>query len=128
MPNLTKVKSVKNAELFKDEKDQFYIKIQNVRFSYPHIAKPFKGKNDKGEDQSKYGVKAMLPYPTHREAFNLVTQVIADMLKANKGAVSPATRSSCVMAPTWAMNCTWSIGLSRPTSRNNRRPVPRTTR
>lgn len=87
MPNLTKVKSVKNAELFKDEKDQFYIKIQNVRFSYPHIAKPFKGKNDKGEDQSKYGVKAMLPYPTHREAFNLVTQVIADMLKANKGAV-----------------------------------------
>jgi hypothetical protein len=69
---------VKNAVLY----DDGTIKIMNVRFSYPHLRKPYKGKNDKGEP--KYGVVGLLNKKTHKEAKELIEDRIAEVMKENK--------------------------------------------
>lgn len=98
MPNLISLRTVENAELFKAStpdkkgKDVLYIKLKNGRFSYPHIDKPYKGKNDKGEEQSKYGVKFMMPYGTHKAACDLVAETIEKILKINGDAILASDR------------------------------------
>lgn len=71
-------KKVKNAILYADGT----IRLSGVRFSYPHLDKPYKGKDDKGE--AKYGLTAMLPKKTHKAARELVQERIDQLLKENK--------------------------------------------
>jgi len=71
-------KKVKNAVLYTDGT----IRISGVRFSYPHLAKSYKGDDDKGE--AKYGIVGMLPKKTHRAARDLINERIEELLKENK--------------------------------------------
>lgn len=71
-------KKVKNAILYTDGT----IRISGVRFSYPHLRRPYKGDDDKGE--AKFGVVALLPKKTHRAAKDLIKERIEELLKENK--------------------------------------------
>ncbi len=71
-------KKVKNAVLY----DDGLIRISNVRFSYPHLRKPYKGKDDKGE--AKFGITALLPKDTHKAAKALIQERIDEVMKENK--------------------------------------------
>lgn len=72
------VKKVKNAILY----DDGCILISNVRLSYPHLKKPYKGDGDQGE--AKYGVVGLLPKDTHKAAKKLIEERIDELLKENK--------------------------------------------
>lgn len=62
----------------------------DIRGSYPHIAKPYAGKNDRGEDQTpKYGIVGQLPKSTHAPAKDLLIEVMNGLLKEAK--VDPKT-------------------------------------
>ncbi len=71
-------KKVKNAILYTDGT----IRISGVRFSYPHLAKAYKGDDDKGEP--KFGLVGMMPKKTHEAAKKLIEERIAELLKENK--------------------------------------------
>jgi hypothetical protein len=71
-------KKVKNAILYTDGT----IKIMGVRFSYPHLAKPYKGADDKGE--AKFGLVGMMPKKSHKAARDLIQERIDELLKENK--------------------------------------------
>lgn len=73
------VKRVKNATLYEGG----YVKLMNVRVSYPHLDKPYAGE-DGGEP--KFGMVSMLNKKEHKDAIALVDSAIADLLKANKNA------------------------------------------
>lgn len=81
---------VKNAVLY----DDGLIKLMNVRFSYPHLRKPFGGKK-RGKDDGgdpKYGIIAMLDKKTHKEAKRLIEDRIAELLKEAKVKALPADK------------------------------------
>ncbi len=71
-------KKVKNAILYADGT----IRLSGVRFSYPHLAKAYKGDDDKGEP--KFGLVGMMPKATHKAAHDLIDERIAELLKENK--------------------------------------------
>lgn len=79
-------KKVKNAILYTDG----LIKIIGVRFSYPHLDKPYKGDGDQGE--AKYGLVGMMPKGTHEAAKKLIDERIAALLKENKVKALPADK------------------------------------
>ncbi len=83
MAKLEIVKQVKNAILYQDEKEQFYIRIDGVRFSYPFVGTPSKDENDNGDEVKKWRIVAMLPKKTHVEAKDLVVEIIQKLIKAN---------------------------------------------
>ena len=62
------------------------IKIENVRFSYPHLDKPYAGKNNDGSQagKPKFGIVGMLPKKTHAAAKELVVEAMNELLAANK--------------------------------------------
>lgn len=74
----TPVKKVKNAILY----DDGTIKVMNVRYSHPHLDKPYKGKNDSGE--AKFSVTGMLGKDTHVAAKKLIDARIEEVMKENK--------------------------------------------
>lgn len=77
------VKKVPNAVLYSDGT----IRIDNVRASYPHLDKPWAGKDADGDEgkkkTAKYGIVGLLPKDTHKQAKDLVKQAIMDMMAAN---------------------------------------------
>lgn len=76
-------KRVKNAILYTNG----CIKVENVRFSYPHLDKPFAGKakNDEGKAATpKYGIVGMLPKKTHAEAKELIVEAMNALMQANE--------------------------------------------
>lgn len=87
-------KRVANAILYTNG----MIKIENVRFSYPHLDKPYAGKG--GDDDSKkakpkYGIVGMLPKKTHVEAKNLIVEAMNDLLKQNDNATVSSDKKFC---------------------------------
>jgi hypothetical protein len=76
------VKKVKNAVLY----DDGLIRVSNVRFSHPHLDRPYKGSNDSDNKNAvaKYGVTGMLPKDTHSAAKKLIEERIEAILKENK--------------------------------------------
>ena len=81
----TVVKKVQNAVLYSDGT----IRIDNVRFSYPHLDEPYAGKDDDGKaGKAKYGVVGMLPKKTHTAAKDLIKYAINELLKENDAKVS----------------------------------------
>lgn len=70
-------KKVKNAILYTDGS----IRISGVRFSYPHLAKAYKGD---GDGEAKFGIVGLLPKDTHAAAKKLIEERIAELLKDNK--------------------------------------------
>lgn len=81
MAERTLVKKVKNGALYSDGT----VRIDNVRFSHPHIDKAWGGKDDDGKEQAKkFSVVGLAPKTTHGEVQKLLVQVINDILKENK--------------------------------------------
>jgi hypothetical protein len=58
------------------------IRVDWVRFSYPHLAKAFKREGDSGE--AKYGLTGLLGKKSHADAIELIDDRIAELLKDNK--------------------------------------------
>lgn len=79
-------KSVKNAVLYTDGT----IRISNVRGSYIHVDKPYKGKTDDGgtEAEAKYSAVGILMKDTHVEAKDLIQEVIKEILIEKKAKVA----------------------------------------
>ena len=76
------VKKVKNCVLY----DNGCIRIDNVRGSYVHADKPYKGKADAPDKEPKFSMVGILPKDTHGEAKTLILEVINGILKEkNKG-------------------------------------------
>ena len=76
-------KKVANAILYTNG----CIKVENVRFSYPHLDKPYAGKNksDEGKAQTpKYGIVGMLPKKTHVAAKELIIEAMNALMQANE--------------------------------------------
>lgn len=78
-------KKVKNAILYTDG----LIKVSGVRFSYPHLDKPYKGD---GDGEAKFGLVGMMPKATHKAAHGLVQERIDELLKENKVKKLPADK------------------------------------
>lgn len=78
-------KKVKNAILYTDG----LIKVSGVRFSYPHLDKPYKGD---GDGEAKFGLVGMMPKATHKAAYGLVQERIDELLKENKVKKLPADK------------------------------------
>jgi len=85
MATRTIVKKVKNAVLFNDGT----IRIDNVRGSYVHLDKPYKGRSEDGEDSkavAKYSIIGIMPKASHVEAKDLILETIRKLLADNKDA------------------------------------------
>lgn len=82
MAQLEVVRTGKNFILYKGG----IIKLENVRLSYPHLDKPYAGRNEDGSSQGKpkFGVVAMLPKETHVEAKNVCMEELNRILGENK--------------------------------------------
>lgn len=79
------VKRGKNFVVYSDGT----LRIDNVRGSYVHLDKPYKGKNkrdDGGDAPAKYSMVAILNKDTHAEAKAACDEVIKKLLKDNKDA------------------------------------------
>ncbi len=60
------------------------IRIDNVRFSYPHIGTPYEGENEEGKKQNRYGVVGILSKNTHAPAKDICVSVVNDILKSKQ--------------------------------------------
>lgn len=76
MAERTVVSKVTNAVLYSDGT----IRIDKVRFSYPHCDKPMESTGDDGQKKEQYSIVAMLPKETHTAAKDLVKKVIQDVM------------------------------------------------
>lgn len=83
MAKMEVAKKVKNAVLYKNG----LIRIDNVRGSYVHVDKPYKGKTDSGQEAvAKFSIVGILPKSTHEEAKDLIIERIKELLAENKNA------------------------------------------
>lgn len=75
------VTKVTNAILYDDGS----IKIENVRCSYPHLAKAYSGTNENGEaGEPKFSIVTLLPKNTHSAAKDLIKKVIKEEIAKSK--------------------------------------------
>ena len=85
-------KRVANAILYTNG----MLKIENVRFSYPHLSKPYAGKGEDGKQPTpKYGIVGMLPKKTHVAAKDLVVEAMNTLLKENDNATVSSDKKFC---------------------------------
>jgi len=61
--------------------DDGLIRVDGVRFSYPHFKKPYAGD---GDGEAKFGVVGLLPKKGNEAAKKLIDSRIAELLKENK--------------------------------------------
>lgn len=83
MAKLELVKEVKHGALYIDEKDQYYIRLEECRLSYPFVGTPSSDEDDNGNTQKKWRCVFMLPKKTHVELKDLIVEVINKLVKAN---------------------------------------------
>lgn len=82
MPELTVKKRGKNYVLY----NEGVIRIDDCRASYPHLAKPYAGKNNNDDDKKKtpkFSIHGLMSKQTHVEAKDALKAMIDEMLKAN---------------------------------------------
>jgi hypothetical protein len=60
------------------------ILVNDIRFSYPNLGKPFEGTDDNGQKKSRYGLKGMMPKATHKPAMRLMKKHMEKMMADNK--------------------------------------------
>jgi hypothetical protein len=87
MSKLTLLQTGKNFKLYKDENDNPFILLQNVRFSYPFIGTPSDDENDDGQSVKKWRVVGMLPKSTHMEAKDACKKIILKLIADNSAKV-----------------------------------------
>lgn len=74
-------KRVKNGILYENG----MMRLDNIRFSYPHLDKPWKKEGDTGE--AKFSLTGMMPKETHEEAKTLAASQMKIVLAEAKIAV-----------------------------------------
>lgn len=75
------VTRVSNAVLYSDG----LIRVDNVRASYPHLAKPYAGKRDDGSPgKPTFSIVGLLPKDTHKAAKDLCVKRIQQMMDEHK--------------------------------------------
>lgn len=92
MANLQELKRVKNAVLYTDGTTKF-VRIDNVRLSFPKIAQPELETADDGspridpktgKQKSSFSLAAMLPKATHLAAEKLCKEIMEELLVGKK--------------------------------------------
>lgn len=81
MANKPKKKIVKQSPNF-TQYDDGTIVIRNVRASYPHVDKPYKGKDQSGE--ASYSITGLMDKTTHTDAKNALRDMIRELLAEKK--------------------------------------------
>lgn len=126
MSKLTEVKRVKNLVLMKDGSDQRFFKLDGVRLSYAYIGTAAPDENDSGDPTPKWRTVCMVPKDTHKEAYDLIMQVVEKMKKEAESKV-PADKLFITdgddkddenMHGHWLISA--SDGKIRPTARDRR--------
>jgi hypothetical protein len=83
------VKRVKNAVLYSDGS----IRVDTVRLSYPHLARPQVETDDDGNKKGEsYSGKFQMPKATHRAAKDLLKEAIEGLLKEHKLKALPSEK------------------------------------
>lgn len=86
-----KISSTKHSTLYKEDDGNFSILVKDVRLSYPHLDKPYKGDNG-GEGGPKFSGVFLSP-SERKEVIQTCVKVIDHLLKEkNKGAKLPSDR------------------------------------
>lgn len=82
MAQLIVEKTVTNAVLYTNG----MVMLKNVRASYPHCDKPYKGKGKNGDNggEPKFSITGMLDKKTHVAAKDLCVEVINKLMKENE--------------------------------------------
>jgi len=92
MASLVLVKKVKGGIVYEDG----YFRIDNARVSFPHLARPYKGKDDDGNPKKKgsFGIVGMLEpaAKVHGEIIDEIEDYIDDLIAKNKGGKVSADR------------------------------------
>jgi hypothetical protein len=91
MASLVLVEKVKGGIIYEDG----YFRIDNCRVSFPHLARPYKGKDDNGDPKKKgsYGIVGMLEDgKPHGEIIEAMEEYIDDLIAKNKGGKVSADR------------------------------------
>ena len=125
MASLEKIKEGKNFIVYKSG-DQKLIKIENIRFSYPHFGHQREDEGEDGTKKKSWGGVAMLPKSTHVEAKDAFKALMEELLAANEAKVAPEHR--CLkngddkedenMAGHWLIS--FSDSRMRPSARDQR--------
>lgn len=87
MADLTVIKRVKNAILYRDKAEQPLIRIDGMRLSYAFLGTPSEDENDDGGKTKRWRSNFLLPKETHVEAKNLCVEVIQELMKKNDAKV-----------------------------------------
>lgn len=125
MASLEKLKEGKNFIVYKSG-DQKLIKIENIRFSYPHFGEQREDESDTGGTKKSWGGVAMLPKSTHVEAKDAFVAIMNELMAANEVKVPPEYR--CIKngddKDDELMHGHWLISFSdskvRPSARDER--------
>ncbi len=106
------------------------IRIDNVRASYPHVGKPYKGEDADPDDKGKFGIVGLMSKKTHKPVLDHLVKMMNDILtEKNKGAKIPAdkkfVRNGDESGKPGYDDC-WSVHASeskRPSVRGRRKEV-----
>lgn len=85
MATLTVKKRGKNFIIY----NEGVVKIENVRFSFPHLDKPWAGKDPKPGQKEKFSIRGMCLKTTHQEVKDAIVDLMNEMLLAKKIAKLP---------------------------------------
>lgn len=91
MAALEVLKKGNNFTLYKNG-DERLIKIDNVRFSYPHFGEMQEQEGESGKKEKSWGGVAMLPKDTHKEAKDAFMEILNALLTKNEAKVEPQNR------------------------------------
>lgn len=108
------------------------ILLKEIRFSYPHLDKPFKGED--GEGKARYGLVGLMPKSAeYKASTQLVIREISRILKDQKATIPSANKfmRDGDLRPdkdAWVGNFTISAGEERPPALRGRGKDPKTGR
>lgn len=88
MAQLVLKEKVKLGVVYKD----FYMRLDDVRVSFPHLDKPYKGKDDDKDKKGAYGIVAMLENKRHADLIEAVKGQISAIIRLNEAGKISADR------------------------------------
>lgn len=126
MAHMELIQSGKNFKIYKAG-EQKLIKIENVRFSYPHFGEAREEEREDGSKKKAWQGVAMLPKATHGAAKEAFAKLLHELMDANKVKIPSEYR--CLKdgdeKEDEAMNGHWLISFSES---GKHRPSARTVR
>lgn len=60
------------------------ILVNDIRFSFPHVAEPYESTDDDGKKKKKYSLKGMMPKATHKPAMRLMKRHMEAMMQKHQ--------------------------------------------